>query len=290
MSRIYEELARFKGPIAVPEDGAQATPVKEPGPSAADSVVIPAGVELAVPKGASGLEGIPVEEVDLKRLRRVPLVRDPRGGAADRFRFLRLRVLEFRNQKPCRRLLVTSPLPKDGKSTIALNLATALADAGKRNILLIDADPHHATVTRQLGLPGRPGLTECLQAGADPMSTVLRLEPLACYFLPAGAPAGNPGELLQSAGLPRVLAALSARFDWTILDSPPVAPFSDVLSLKSEADGTLLVVRAGHTPGDAVEETLKLLGHEHVLGIVLNAVEGLDRLYTKYSKYYGNKA
>jgi len=290
MSRIYEELARFKGPIAVPKDGAQATPVKEPGQREADPVVIPAGAESAVPKGASGLEGIPVEEVDLKRLRRVPLVTEPRGGAADRFRFLRLRVLEFQNQKPCRRLLVTSPLPKDGKSTIALNLATALADAGKRNILLIDADPHHATVTRQLGLPGRPGLTECLQAGADPMSTVLRLEPLACYFLPAGAPAGNPGELLQSAGLPRVLAALSARFDWTILDSPPVAPFSDVLSLKSEADGTLLVVRAGHTPGDAVEEALKLLGREHVLGIVLNAVEGLDRLYTKYSKYYGNKA
>jgi Mrp family chromosome partitioning ATPase len=118
------------------------------------------------------------------------------------------------------------------------------------------------------------------------MSAVLRLEPLACYFLPAGKPEGNPTELLQSAAMPGVIAALSAQFDGIVSDSPPVAPFTDALSLKKEVDGTLLVVRAGQTPSASVEEVVALLGREHLFGIVLNAVEGLDRLYSKYSKYY----
>jgi capsular exopolysaccharide synthesis family protein len=271
------------------KQGPQIDPVEKSVQSEADSVSVSIGIPSERAEQAPGLQGLPIEEVDVKRLSRVALIMDPRGAAADRFRFLRLRLLEFQNQKERRRLLVTSPLPQDGKSTIALNVATALADAGKRTVLFIDADLHHSAVTDQLGLESRSGLAECLQAGLGPMSAVLRLEPLAWYFLPAGQPGGNPTELLQSAALPCVIAALSAQFDWIVIDSPPVAPFTDALSLKKEVDGALLVVRAGQTPSDSVEEAVTLLGREHILGIVLNAVEGLDRLYSKYSKYYQNK-
>ncbi len=238
---------------------------------------------------SSGLQGVRVEEVGGERLRRVALITEPRGAAADRFRFLRLRLLELLSQKDRKRILVTSPLPQDGKSTVAMNVATTMADGGKRTVLLIDADLHISAVSELLGLQGRPGLAECLQSGLDPMSAVRRLEPLAWYALPAGRADGNPAEVLHSAALPGVIAALSGQFEFIVIDSPPVAPLSDALSLKKEADGTLLVVRAGVTPSEVVEQTVSLIGREHVLGIVLNRVEGLERLYSKYSKYYRSK-
>jgi Mrp family chromosome partitioning ATPase len=116
----------------------------------------------------------------------------------------------------------------------------------------------------------------------DPMAAVRRLAPLACCLLPAGQCAGNPTELLQSTALSGVFEALSARFEWMVIDSPPVTPLTDVLSLQKQADGTLLVVRAGRTPDDAVDGAMALLGRKHVAGIVLNGVEGLDRMYSKY--------
>jgi len=272
----------------MPKNREQATALESPEPREAGPAS--AGADPEILAQASGLEGVPLEDVDLDRLQRVAFITEPRGPAADRFRFLRLRLLESQDQKSRRRLLVTSPLPQDGKSTIALNIATAMADAGKRSTLLIDGDLHHATVSEQLGFQDRPGLAECLQAGLDPMRAVLRLGPLACYFLPAGKPDGNPTELMQSGALSGVMAALAAQFEWIVIDSPPLAPFTDTLSLKKESDGSLLVVRAGRTPGEDVENAMSLLGREHVLGIVLNGVDGLDRLYSKYSKYYKSKS
>ena len=244
------------------------------------------------------IETLPLEDVDLERLSRVAMITDPRGLAADRFRFLRLRLSQWQGQKSLKRLLVTSPLPQDGKSTVALNFATALAEGGKRPTLLIDADLHLATLSAQLGFQDRNGLAECLQAGMGTTSAamlgfrlldlnaVLKLGPLACHFLPAGKPDGNPTDLTHSGALSVVMAALSDHFEWIVVDSPPVMLFTDALSLKKETDGALLVVRAGQTPGDAVETAMGLLGREHVAGIVLNAVEGLEREYSKYSKYY----
>ncbi len=77
-------------------------------------------------------------------------------------------------------------------------------------------------------------------------------------------------------------------FDWVLIDSPPVLPLVDALLLKHHANATLLVARAGKTPRDAIEKSLAMLGREHVLGVVLNAVDGLNQIYSKYSKYYGS--
>jgi capsular exopolysaccharide synthesis family protein len=228
------------------------------------------------------LSDVPVEYVDPARLSRVTFFTDPRGAGADRFRFLRLRLLELQTPKDLRRFLITSPLSQDGKSTVALNLVTALAEGGKRSVLLIEADLHHSALSRQLGLERRPGLAECLKEQLNPLSAVRRVDPLACYFLPAGETSDNPSELLQSAVLHEAMGVLSAQFDWIVVDAPPVAPLTDVLSLRKEVDATLLVVRAGVTPADAVEEALALLGPKHVVSIILNGVENVERLYSKY--------
>jgi len=248
--------------------------------------VTPATEDVAT---AAGLRQIPVEEVHIHPGSRMVVHDDPRGLAADRFRFLRLRLRERAEKGKLKSILVTSPLPQDGKSTVALNLATTLAEHGKRTVLLLEADLYHATLAEHLGIPVRPGLAECLEDGVDPLSALRRLEPLGWYLLPGGEPRGHPTELLQSAKFPGLVAALFPHFDWVVIDSPPVIPIADALSLAPYADASLLVVRAGQTPQQAVTEAFTLLGPKHVVGIILNGVEGLERVYPKYYGRYGSK-
>lgn len=228
---------------------------------------------------------IPTEEVQVLPESRIVMYTDPRSAGADRFRFLRMCLRELWNAGKVRSLLITSPLPKDGKSTIALNLATALAEKGKRKVLLIEADLHHPTLTEQLGLDGVQGLADCLDNGLDPLSVIRRIEPLGWYLLSAGELRSNPTELLQTEALAGLLQKLSTQFDWVLIDSPPVTPLIDAMLLARQANATLLVAREGQTPRETLEKAIALLGRQRVLGLVLNGMEGLDRLY---SGYYGS--
>jgi len=232
----------------------------------------------------------PFETVQVDLGRGVFVHTDPRSPYADRLRFLRVRLRELWNTEKLKRLLITSPLPHDGKSTVALNLATVLAERGKRSVLLIEGDLHHPTLSQQLGMGVRPGLAECLENGLDPLAVVRRVEPLGLHLFPAGRARTNPTELLQTDALPAVIQPLLRYFDWVLFDSPPVMPLADALSLKRQADATLLVARAGRTPTEVVEEAITLLGRKHVLGIILNGVEGLDQVYSKYYGSYGTGA
>ena len=82
----------------------------------------------------------------------------------------------------------------------------------------------------------------------------------------------------------------SSYFSWILIDSPPTTPIADILALKAQADATLLVARAGKTPREAIEETTRNLGRDHIIGIILNGVEGLDRAYSKYYAYAKSEA
>jgi Mrp family chromosome partitioning ATPase len=124
----------------------------------------------------------------------------------------------------------------------------------------------------------------------NPLSVLRRLEPLGWYLLPAGEPRSNPTELLQTEAFAVVLQTLSQHFDWILIDSPPVIPLTDALSLARQANATLLVAREGRTPREAIEKAIAVLGRQRVLGIVLNAVEGLDRVYSGYYGYSGYSA
>jgi capsular exopolysaccharide synthesis family protein len=247
------------------------------------SVLFPEdGVDPKSTEKESEFSQIPREEVHVQPEQRIVFHTDPSSPGADRFRFLRMRLRELWNTKKLRTLLITSPLPEDGKSTIALNLATALAEGGKRSVLLIEADLHRSPLTAQLGLRVGPGLGECLEGGLNPLSAVRRLEPLGWYLLTAGQPHGNPTELLQGDALSVVVQKLSLHFDWILIDSPPLIPLTDALSLGRQANGSLLVARAGRTPSEALEKAITLLGRQHVIGVVLNGVEELDQLYSGY--------
>ena len=230
----------------------------------------------------------PVEEARLVPENRLVYYSDPRSAAADRYRLLRMRLKEHWRAGKLKKLLITGALAHDGKSTVLLNLATALAERGKRSVLVVEADLHHAGLAETLSLRPWVGLAECLSEDAvPPLSAIRRIEPLGWYLMPAGEPRRNPTELLQTPALGRVMQELAPRFDWILIDSPPVVPLTDPLSLQQHADASLLVVRAGQTPREAVERAIELLGKKNIVGMVLNGVETRDRIYYRY--YDGNR-
>jgi capsular exopolysaccharide synthesis family protein len=232
----------------------------------------------------------PVESAEILPESRLIFHTDPHSPGADRYRLLRMRLKELGSSGKLKTLLITSPLPHDGKSTVCLNLATALAEGGKKNVLLIEADLHQPVLTGYLRLKAGPGLAECLEGKVDPQSVVRRVDLLNWYLLPAGGSRANASELLQTAALAGVMNKLSPHFDWIIVDSPPVLPLSDATSLTRHTDATLLVARADHTVREALDETIAIIGRQRIVGIVLNGVDSFDRSYSKYhNSYYSGK-
>jgi capsular exopolysaccharide synthesis family protein len=231
----------------------------------------------------SVLPEFPVEEAQLRPGNRLVYYADPRSPAADRFRLLRMRLKTYSTTGKLKKLLITSPLAHDGKSTMVLNLATALAERGKRTVLVVESDLHHSSLAEILNLKPWAGLTDCLADDATPpLSAIRRIEPLGWYLLPAGEPRKNPTELLQTPAFGHIMEQLSPHFDWILIDSPPVIPLTDSISLQQHADASLLVVRAGQTPREAVDQTIELLGKKNILGVVLNGMEARDHLYYQY--------
>lgn len=233
---------------------------------------------------------VPAEQASISEDSHLVMHGEPRGPAADRFRYLRLRLRELRQKAKLKSLTVTSAIPKDGKSTIVLNLATTLAEGGKFPVLVVEADLHRPRIASTLALPPKPGLAECIEVGLNPLDAITRVEPLGWYLIQAGEPQHNPTELLQSQGFAAFLQNVEQHFDWIIFDTPPVLPLTDSISISRRTDATILVVRAGKTPVANVDEAVNLIGSERIAAIVLNAVEGLNKLYNKYSSYYGKKS
>jgi Mrp family chromosome partitioning ATPase len=123
------------------------------------------------------------------------------------------------------------------------------------------------------------------------MLAIRRIEPLGFYLLPAGQPVEDDSNLLQSDFVLQLIKGLSSSsFRWILIDSPPTTPVADVLALKAQADATLLVVRAGETPREDIEESTRNLGRDHIIGIILNGVEGFGRIYSKYYGYGRSEA
>jgi succinoglycan biosynthesis transport protein ExoP len=272
MSHIFEALRKSEGPLT--EDAA-------------------AGAEdlFDVLEDRDGLESVPAERVEISADSRLFAWDNPGSLWADRFRIIRMNLQKLQSAGKLRTLLLTSPSPQEGKSTIALNLATALVGKEKHKeknkVLLLEADLRCPALASRLGLKPWPGLSECLETDADPLLSLRRIEPLGFFLLPAGRPTGDPAELLQSRRLTDILRTLSSLFDFVILDCPPTSPVVDTLAIKSRTDASLLVVRAGKTARESIEQSIQQLGKDHVIGIVLNRLPGLEKQYSSYyRKYY----
>ena len=158
-------------------------------------------------------------------------------------------------------------------------------------MLLLEADVYRPTVLTRLGLKPWAGLSECSRRGEDPMLAIRRINPLGFYLLPAGSTVDDDANILQSTFTSQLVKSLSASsFGWVLIDAPPTTPVADVLALNAHADATLLVARAGETPREAIEESARNLGRDRIIGIILNGVEGLNKIYSRYYGYTKSEA
>jgi capsular exopolysaccharide synthesis family protein len=215
---------------------------------------------------------------------------------AEAARTVRTSLLFMSPDKPFHTLLITSAGPSEGKTTVACYIATAMAQANKR-VLLIDCDLRRPRLHRVFGGGGQdlgPGLTTTLleDGAGDPVvpTVVPNLS-----VVPAGPIPPNPSELLHSEKFKQFLAKMAGRFDHVIIDSPPVVAVTDASILSTLVDGTVLVVRAHKTRKDYAKHGYRLLAdvRGRVAGVLLNAVNfGADEYkyayqYYRRADYYG---
>ena len=179
-------------------------------------------------------------------------------------------------------LAVTSCIAGDGKTSVAIGLGATYAHAGQR-VLLIDADLRRRDISPALGIEQAPGLAEWLESGRDVLP-IRRVAPGGFHVLSSGLVPCRP-ELLGSPRLTHLLRTVERHFDVVLLDCAPLLPVADSLALRDRVGGFLLVVRARHSPLEAVVRTTALLGRGRIVGIVLNAYR--SRLPARRGYHYG---
>jgi protein-tyrosine kinase len=201
----------------------------------------------------------------------------------EEFRTLRSRLYQMREKMPLKKLLVSSSLPKEGKSFVAANLAQVMVKQHGRRVLLIDADLRGPKLHECLGAPSYPGLSDYLMGQTDEFSAVQRGPMENLFFIPAGTAVSTPAELVANGRLKFLLTRVESLFDWIIIDSPPAVPVSDASLLANFCDGVLLVVRSNVTPFDAARKARAEFRDKQLVGVVLN---GVDEDASPYASYY----
>jgi protein-tyrosine kinase len=300
MSRIHEALKKAEQERAASRGGAAdpsfATPLPEPPmermePSSVAADVAEGSVQItsAMPSFASPFS------VDAM-LARCPQLQwkpdektmlffngDDAARGTEEYRTLRSRLYATREKMVLKKILVSSALPKEGKSFTAANLAQVMVRQHGRRVLLIDADLRSPRLHTMLGTTASPGLSDYLQGASDEFSVMQRGPMENLFFVPCGREISDPAELVANGRMKLLMQRVEALFDWIIVDSPPAVPVSDASVLAKACDGVLLVVRSNATPGDIARRAREEFSEQALVGIVLN---GTDSGAIPYARYY----
>jgi capsular exopolysaccharide synthesis family protein len=212
---------------------------------------------------------------------------DEGRSAREQFRTLRSRLYQIAATRPLKRVLVTSSVPAEGKTTVAANLAYSIMRQPDRRVLLIDADIRSSRMHQLLGAPSGPGLTDYLRGKAENDAVIQKGSEGNLCFIPGGSEVSNPSELLLSDRLKKLLDLVTPLFDWIILDSPPALAVHDASSLADLCDGVLFVVKGGATDHQLAEKGSSEFLKKNLLGVVLNGAE-LGASYGDYYSGYGS--
>jgi capsular exopolysaccharide synthesis family protein len=213
--------------------------------------------------------------------------------AMEAYRLLRVNLEFTAIDTPIKLIVVVGASAQDGKSLTAANLASAYARAGKRTIL-VDADLHRPTQQRLFKLVNNIGLTTALRSDGIALESLLQSTIVpGMRVLTSGPLPPNPAELLSSKRMQELLSQLKAMADFVIIDSPPLTTVTDGIVLVTQADGTLMVVRAGKTHRASVKRAHLLLQQvkARLLGVVYNGIAINNSDYrTEYGYYRYRKA
>jgi len=207
---------------------------------------------------------------------------------SEEFRMLLARIRGLAESRRLKSLGVVSACPGEGKTTVALGLAVAMAQEPGRRVLLLEADLRKPALEEYLGLSHQPGLGEWLD-GSNRRLRLRRLGSDGPVLLAAGRFRSQRPELLRSERMSSLLASAAEEFDSIVVDCPPLTPIADAVLLQDLLDGLLVVVRARHAPLQAVRNAVSHLRADRVLGMVFNDEDDLvlKRYKIGYGKGYG---
>ncbi len=281
MSRVFEALQRSQG------EQPSASPLV---PDQAEAAGIAAAVAAAPPLAAaepSHSLNVPTERV-LHPMptpeQRLVALSDPEGKGAEMFRVLATRLAHMRNKRRLQKLLVTSSVVDEGKSVVAVNLALTLARRPATRVLLIEADLRRPTAATLLSTAQLRGISEWSDGKLALEDALYQVRDLPLWFLAAGHPMNEPLPLLESDKFAQMLDAVSANFDWVLLDATPLLPMADSTSMARLCDGVLVVVREGVTRKKVLNKAVACVERSKLVGMVFN---GASTLNIDYDQYYG---
>jgi capsular exopolysaccharide synthesis family protein len=211
----------------------------------------------------------------------------PRSTVAEACRAIRTNLMFAGADEQLQTLLLTSSLPREGKTLCCVSLGTVLAKSGART-LIIDCDLRRPRIARAFGISAAVGLTNVLVGEVSLDDAIRSSEVENLSVLPAGPTPPNPAELLNGKHFRQLLAEVRTRFDKVLIDSPPAVPVTDPAILATLVDGVLLIVRHGKTPRDAAaraaQHMLDVGGR--IVGVVLNAIDVSGKGYRSYYGHY----
>lgn len=272
MSRVYDALRRMEKEQGRP-DGSAANP------SQAAEII---GRAVAT-------EETSLQTVGISPSPRLVALTDPKGLGAEKFRALATRLEHLRRKQELRSLQVISTGTNEGKTLVSGNLAVTLAKNPASKVLLVEGDLHRPRLSALFGFSRLSGLSHWWQASEDDLSRyVYALQDTPLCILPSGEVPDQPLQILQSTRFIQSFARLLGRFDWIIVDSTPMLPMADTNLWSRLVDGTLLVVREGVAPIDALKKGLEGLDHPKLLGVVLNGASSFQTADYEYA-YSGYK-
>jgi capsular exopolysaccharide synthesis family protein len=204
--------------------------------------------------------------------------------STEQYRRLAATLHEAQVEKGIKAVVVTSALPREGKTLTAVNLALTLSESYGRRVLLVDADLRRPSIHEVLGIDNSRGLSDVVRSERMEVPLVHVSANLA--VLPAGRGEMNPVAGLSSDRMRILLQEAAPRYDWVLLDTPPVGFLPDAQVLGPLAQGVLFVIRAGSTPFPIIERAINEIGRDRVIGTVLNGVPEHTIPATDY--YSGN--
>lgn len=222
--------------------------------------------------------------MSIKRQRKHILINreNSRSPMAEAYRTLRTNLKFTEIDKSCRSILVSSASPMDGKSTTAANLALVMAQTGKK-VILVDCDLRKPSVDQIFKLQNHFGMTNYLSGSADIDELIHEDAAENLSILCSGPIPPNPSEILGSVKMSSLWSELCEKYDYVIIDSPPVLAVSDASILSAQVDGVLLVIRSAVTRIDMAQQAKEQLSRSnaYLMGVVLNHVHS-----KKGSHYY----
>jgi len=244
-------------------------------PSEAEAVEAPRDQSVSVFRG--------FDEIGAGKLVVMPSVPH---AAVEQYRRLAATLHHTKLQKDTKVVMLTSASPGEGKTLTTVNLALTLSESYRRNVLLIDADLRRPNIHQLFQLPNVVGLSDGLKSHTEQKLSLIQVSEFLTV-LPAGRPDNDPMSGLTSDRMRRIVEQAAARYDWVLIDTPPVGFLSDANLLVAMVDVAIFVVRAGKSPYRLIQRALDAVGRDRILGVVLNAVaENVDVAGYNYYGYY----